>query len=671
MQRVDKTIYKEIPENVQESGETFQKPDYIGQSSNKCKKMYINDESCFVFLFENNSSVEYHQRLKHPELTRRVMIDLVPPISTHFHENTLFMLHPDRKISIIQFLKQGSNKDYVNPAPLNFFPSPDFITAKYLVGWNEYIAVFNYSKMMVIDRFNTSKSFTSFPLTCSIIKQCDNEYSFGFQNQVVIINNEINNILYQQYDVSNGVLVKQGNVPQAYKETKYVCVAHNDRDVAVAYEHAVYIFSLGGELKNNTPIAIPRAILQYTDAPISKIYLDNSFLVIGDIVGGASVYTATGTFLTKIAPEDDIKTEKKVAQNKRRVTAITRFNLFVVIGLADGKAKFFTWDYRYSGIEKKECGGKIIRIYPHPELNKVCFITENGSERRIVGLTYWSPIEKSFTFISPYLAHSPELRYVSYIKPFVDQLRVFVSCDYPNESVGFKRTKPRLRGIYNFVKFLEQADNVHRLPFPVNLVWQLTVAMQKYCELQDAILSGKEKDNYFSVIRAENRVLAQISKICFVDTVSIPLKDQPQFPAHTYLNDFTHHFEKVLNAQMYKPIVSESDKSNYKNFLWKILKTLFDDYVDFADALENLDILMSTINRDNVYAFVGAIKIYGRYIQIMQDIKETAWSIAQVLGIRETDRWYYGGGLYMGKKMPEVCSDQPNIPEVEFPLKMN
>ena len=132
MQRVDKTIYKEIPDSVQENGETFQKPDYIGQSTNKFLKMYINEESTFVFTFENNSSVEYRQRLKHPELSRRIMIDIVSPVSRYFSDNTLFMLHPDRKISVIQFLKQGQNKDYINPAPLNFFPSADFITAKYI-----------------------------------------------------------------------------------------------------------------------------------------------------------------------------------------------------------------------------------------------------------------------------------------------------------------------------------------------------------------------------------------------------------------------------------------------------------------------------------------------------------------------------------------------------------
>ena len=672
MQRVDKTIYKEIPENIQENGETFQKPDYIAQVQNKCKVMHVNEECTFIFLFNNNASIEYRQRLKHPELQRRIIIDLMPPISTYFHDNTIFMLHPDRKVSVVQILKQGQNKDYIFNAPYNFFPSPDFISAKYIIGWNEYITVFNPYKMLVIDRFMTTKSYKAYPLTCSIISKADTTNSFGFNNQVVIVNAEVNNILYQQYDVENGVLVKQGNVPHAYKEQKFISFAHNDRDLAVAYDHAVYIYSLDGKLKNNTPIAIAREVIPYNECVISKIYLDNFFLVIGDVCGGASVFTASGTFLTKIPPEDeDMKIDKKKSNNKKRVTAITRFNLFVVVGLADGKCKMFTWDFRYTGIEKKECGGKVIKIFPHQEIMKVAIVTENGSERRIVGLTYWSPIEKSFTFISPHLAHSQELRYVSFIKPFVDQLRIFVSCNYENQSMGFKRTIPKIRGVYNFIKFLAQADNVHRMPFPVSLVWQLTIAMQEYCKLQDAIMTGKEKEDWFAVIRAENKVLANMNKICMLDTISIPMKDEAGFPNDTYLNQFSHEFNKTLIAQMHKPVTNEADRVNYKNHLWKLLKGLFQDYVDVNNTIENIDILMTTITRDNMFAYIGAIKIYGRYIQIMQDIKEAGWTIAQVLGIKETDRWYYGGGLYMGKKMPETFSDQPNIPQVEYPLKMN
>ena len=136
-------------------------------------------------------------------------------------------------------------------------------------------------------------------------------------------------------------------------------------------------------------------------------------------------------------------------------------------------------------------------------------------------------------------------------------------------------------------------------------------------------------------------------------------------------NQFSHEFNKTLIAQMHKPVTNEADRVNYKNHLWKLLKGLFQDYVDVNNTIENIDILMTTITRDNMFAYIGAIKIYGRYIQIMQDIKEAGWTIAQVLGIKETDRWYYGGGLYMGKKMPETFSDQPNIPQVEYPLKMN
>ncbi|ELP93427.1 hypothetical protein EIN_058820 [Entamoeba invadens IP1] len=670
MQRVDKTIYKDIPENIQESGETFQKPEYIGEAKFKRRKMFVNDEALFVFQFDNKATIEYKQRLKSPELQRRIIINLAPPVCTHFFENTIFLLHPDRKVSVIQFMKQGSSKDYVYNAPLNFFPSSDFLAARFMIGWNEYIAVFTLAKMMVIDRFNTSKQFTSFPLVCSVISECNSEASFGFQDYVVIFNDSDTNILFQQYSVTAGVLIQQANIPQEYKERRYNCVAHNEKDVAVAYDNAVYIYSLAGELRTNTTTCHPINSFKYKEAPISCIYLDNAFLIVGDVLGGASVYTATGTFLTQIPPEEEGgKIEKK--ELKKRVTAICRFNLFVVVGLADGKAKFFTWDYRYSHLEKKECGGTIVRIFPHPDFPKVVIVSENGNEKRVVGLTYWSPIEKSFTFISPYLAHSPELRYVSFIKPFVDQLRMFVSTEYPNQSVGFKRTIPRLRGVYNFVKWLEEADRSHKMPFPVDLVWELTKAMQAYCLMQEDIAAGKEKEDYYRLVRAENRILIQMSRLCSVDTVSISLKDNPNFPDHTYLNDFTHNFKKVLSAQMFKPMISDSDSTNYKNYLWKLLKALFDDYTDFADTLESMDILMSTISRDNLYAFVSAIKIYGRYIQLMQDIKETAWTISQMLKIKEPDRWYYGGGLYMGKKMPELCSDNPNVPEEEYPLKMN
>ena len=76
MQRVDKTIYKDIPDNVLDNGETFQKPDYIGSSEYKLKQMFVTDDSMFLFTFQNNASLEYHQRMKSPELVRRIQMYL-------------------------------------------------------------------------------------------------------------------------------------------------------------------------------------------------------------------------------------------------------------------------------------------------------------------------------------------------------------------------------------------------------------------------------------------------------------------------------------------------------------------------------------------------------------------------------------------------------------------
>ncbi|KAL7719980.1 hypothetical protein QTN25_002510 [Entamoeba marina] len=272
MQRVDKTIYKEFPDNILENGETFQKPDYIGQSSNKLTAMFTNDELLFIFSFTNNSSIEYHQKLKYPALSRRIERDFNTPLSMYFHENTLFMLHPDRKISIIQFLKQGSNKDYIYNTPQNYFPSKDFLSAQYIIGWNEYITIFTPSKLLIIDRFSSGKTAKSLPLSPYPINNYCPDASFGFGSNVVVVNNEPTNPLFNHHSTTNGVLITSAPIPPQYKNQLHKSVAHNDKDLAVAYTHHVYLYSLSPYNTTNTSTISPYAVINYPHAAISKNY---------------------------------------------------------------------------------------------------------------------------------------------------------------------------------------------------------------------------------------------------------------------------------------------------------------------------------------------------------------------------------------------------------------
>ncbi|KAL7719979.1 Ribosome control protein 1 domain-containing protein [Entamoeba marina] len=353
------------------------------------------------------------------------------------------------------------------------------------------------------------------------------------------------------------------------------------------------------------------------------------------MVGGASVYTSTGSPIAHIPPEEEFVTGKK--QHKKRVVAILRFHIFVIVGLADGRAKFFSWADRDSlgrtrVIDKKDCGGNFL---------------------------------KASNDVSPVLAYSPELRYVSYTKPFVDTLRAFLSVEHSGQSVGFKRTIPRLRGIANFVKFLEEADIDHKMPFPVEMVHNLTKAMSDYMQLK------LDEVGYDVQIRMEHNVRNAISLLCSIDTATIPLVLTPGFPTDTYLNEFPTHSKMILDQKMYRPNPSLDDDKHPKNFLWSLLKKLYNDYIDISNALENIDVFMSSVGKDNPLANASIVKIYGRYVQILQDIKETAWMISQIIGLKEKDRWYYGGGLYMGKKMPDFSSENPNVPRIEYPLTLN
>ena len=671
MQRLDKTVYKDLPQSVLDNGDICQKPDFYGTPTNKLLQMYTSEESFFLFLFQGTSSIEYRQKHKSPELIRRVTIDLPPPIFTFVDNSTVFMLHPDRKLSVIQILKQGTNKDYIYNTPYNFFPSSDFLKARYLVGWNEYIVVFSYSKMMVINRLESTKAITAYPLSCTIITAINPDESYGAGTKVFLVNALPDNILFQQIDVSNGTLIKNGNIPNEYKGQLYVSVAHNDRDVAVAYTNHVYLYSLTEENKSITPVILPFVVIPHPHAAISKIYLDNYFLVVGDVYGSVMVFTSSGTFLMRVAGEDEAKQTDKKGVYKHRVTAITRFNLFVVVGCADGRVRFFTWDFRHSVLEKKECSGPVLRVFPHPDVNRVVILTENGSEKHIVGLTYWAPMDKSVDFISPQLAFSPELRYVSFCKPFVEQMRDFISVNFPEKSVGFSRNLPRFVTLLNFVHFLEEADNVHRMPFPIEPVFELTASMAAYCDLVAQIRAGQAESNYYTLMRAELEVLRKINVLCSIDTSTVTLKRQATFPDETFLSSMSRHFEKTLNAQMFKPVVGDADDTNYKNYLYKLLKQLFHEYFQVFNALESIDTLMTTIPNEDPFMTLNIIKVYGRYVQILQDVREVAWMIAQILKINDPNRWYYGGGLYHGRKLPSVCSDLENVPEEEFPLKMN